>query len=408
MYESNKIDPKKLNIATNKIYFIKSLLELLNIVKLKSESIQIEKLNKKNKNHKKIIAKHKQIRQVCEEMKRGFPIPDNSENNYDQGIVIKKIYKVISQNMDKFYPQQSKDLFLMKNEVGEKITVINGLDLEVVINLMTEEEIEKIWDHLYMLYISSVVIITEIKSYSKDTNIWKILPEINEKIIKSGKYEFNPFIGINIFGKTSDDKLNNDLTMDKMYENLKPLNQTTENAGGIGTGPSLDNLLDLTGIDKLVDFSKLNEQLKNVQQEEIETTTETLTKLLGAENDTDIQNTVKSLLGDVVNELKENPVNGFADSTKMFKNIAEKCGQRLDKEGLRKTAMQFGNLFENSEEKLKELKDENGNPIGEHLMESLKGPLNMLKNSNGKMPNMADMMGMVSQFASTLENMKKK
>lgn len=393
MSESNNNEEKNLNIAVNHKYFTTSLLEILNMVKSKSEELNLNNLDQNDKQQKKLFNGHTKLRNACDELKKGF----TDSVDYDQGRIIKKIYKVITQYLDNLYPNPSKDLFSIKNKENATVTIIPGLDIQLVTKMMDDDEMKKLWDYMYMLYISSVVMITEINSHKKDGKVWEVLPKMNDLLIKSGKYEFNPFIGVNTLGKTSDDKnVTSNYSMETMFENVEDYEKPT--------GPSIEDMFDLAGVDKMIDLKQLNEQLKNVKREDIEDATKNITKLLGAEDDPDVKETVQTLVGGIVDDLKTNPADGIKGMVKVAKEVAEKYGKKIDKSKMEKTASQLGDFLKNGEKNLKNMKDEHGNPIGEQLMESLKGPLEMAQMSgkNGQMPNMADMAGLMAQVTSAV------
>lgn len=396
MTETNQMEQKNLNIAINHKHFTISLIEILELIIKKSEVINLDKLNMTLKQNVRLYKSHMKLRSVCNDLKKGF---STERTEFDQGRIIKKIYKVFTQYLDKLYPDTNISLFSLKNEKGEIITMIPGLDISVVAKDFDEKELDTLWGHFYMLYISSVGMISSINNHKKEGKIWEIMPKLLEKVTKMGLITegkmFNPYIGL-----IQDSE---EYNVDTMFENVDEIKTPT--------GPSLedvfkltgvDKLFKLTGIDKLVDINQLNEQLQNVKQEEIYEATRNITKLLGAENDSDITDICGTLVQGIVEDLKANPNGGIKSMFETAKSVTEKLGATLDKNKMKKTALQLSEFLKNGENNLKNMKDDKGNPIGEKIMKSLEIPLKLAQSMDMEKPNVSKYQEIMKHVNSTI------
>ena len=378
MSESEK---KNLSIAINHKYFTTSFIDFLAYTKSKSN----EHVNKLNKNHLK-------LRSVCDDLTVGFG-EDNKE--FDQGRIIKKVYKVLTQNLDKIYPEPDKSIFTMKNTKNEIVTIIPGLDIGLVANMFGVEDVNKVWGNIYLMYISSVGMISTINTHKKDERLSSVIPKLKEKIISMGLLSEESKLFDSYIGTTNDE-----YNVKNMFEAVGDFKAPS--------GPSMEDMFKLAGMDKLVNIDQLNDQLKNIKQDDILEATNSITKLLGAEGDNDIAETCKTLVEGIVNDLRENPSGGIQNMFETAKAVTEKVGSKIDKNKMKKTASQVSNFLKNGEDNLKNLKDEKGNPLGGDLMKSLEGPLKMVAQmQEGKQFNMADFAGLAKQLSSMMGGMKK-
>jgi hypothetical protein len=385
-------EQKNLSIAINHKYFTSSFIDFLNFIKTKSCEIDFDKLDLSLKINQRLHKNHTKFRLVCDDLIFGFR-EDNDD--FDQGRIIKKIYKTLTQNLNKLYPDVDISLFKMKNEKNEIITIIPGLDIGLVSSCFSSDDFNKVWGNIYLMYISSVGMVSTINSHKKESNVSTIVPKLKQKIIDMGILTeesklFNSYIG------TTNNK---EYNVSNMFENVGKIKEPT--------GPSMDDMLKMTGVDKILNVDVLNEQLKNIKQDDIVEATNSITKLLGADGDSDVSETCKTLVEGIVNDLRANPSGGIQSMFETAKSVTEKIGSKIDKNKMKKTASQVSNFMKNGESNLKNLKDESGNPIGDKLMASLEGPLKMITSmQDGKTPNMSDYAGLAKQLSAMMGNFK--
>jgi hypothetical protein len=364
---------KNFDVAVNHKFFTNSLLKILDLVENKSkEIITITQLSFDDgsqsepdfKNTKKYKA-HMNLQKTCETIKKGF----TSENDdFDQGKIIKKIYKVITQNLDKFFPTPDLSLFQIKNEKNEVVTIIPGLDINLIVKgkQTMPEDLNQLWGNMYLMYISAANMINSINEHKKDGKVWDIIPKMREKVVEMGVVQdgafFNPFVGLN--AETGEYDVN------AMFSNVENMQDPS--------GVSMDDMLKLSGMDKLFNMKELSKQLKDIKEEDINEATKNITKLIGAEGDSDINEICDELVKNVVYDLQKNPEGNF-NMFDIAKSVADRVGGKMKKDKFNKTAAHFNNFMNNSQDNLKDLKDEDGNPIGEKLMNTLNIPLQMAK-----------------------------
>jgi hypothetical protein len=366
---------KSFNLAVNHKYFTSSLLTILDFIENKSQEIikiycsSFENGEQSISNYKETnkYKAHLKIQLTCNIIKQGFSKKDN--NNYDQGKIIKKIYKTITQNLDKFYPNPDISLFQLRNENNETITIIPGLDIYQVLRdkIITNEDMNKIWGYMYMMYISASEMICEINK--KENKIHSLLPDMRKKILQykidQDGIMFNPFIGLN--QKTGE------YDIDAMYAE-------TDDITDPNSDPSA--MLKLSGIDKLFDMNKIRDQLKDMDESEIEEVGKNISKMVGAENDNDINELCGDLIKNVVENFQNNK-DGNINPFEIAQSVAQNMKGKMNEKKMEKTAKHFNNFMNNSQEQLKDLKDENGNPIGDQLLNTLNLPAMMAKMLSG-------------------------
>lgn len=394
--EMQNENAKKIKIITHHKYFTASFIEIINILLEKSNEIDITKLNPENKVELKLYYGHTKFRTVCHELKDGF----SNNDQYNQGRIIKKIYKVVTLNLDKFYPTPTKELFTLRDEDGAIVTIIPGLNINLVTSTMSDEELENLWDYMYVMYISSVSVVALFNEHKKG-KVVELLPEMRERVLKSGvlhrgKGMANPFMGL-----ASDAVSEGKYDVETMFKDVDTIQAPS--------GDLMDNLFEMSGVEKLVDIKQLNEQLKNVKQEDIDEATKSITKMLGAEHDSDVAEVCGTLVNGIVDDLKKNSDKGIQGMLDTAKIVSKTIGQKIDKNKMGKTVDKLANFMKDGESNLKNMKDDKGNPIGEKIMDSLKGPLEMaqkMSKNQGGMPDFSNMASLLSQVTNIANTMK--
>ena len=391
---ASNANQKKMNILINNKHFVTSLVEILDLLSNKSNELDLSTLDLDSPQNVRLYKDHTRLRKACNVLKYNFT-SDDADENFAEGQIIKKVYKTLTTNLSLFFPDSKLELFSLTDKNGAIVTIIPSIDIRLIAKTMNESELNTLWGYLYMLYVSAVGMILEANDHKKEGKVWAIIPQMKEKItqmgiMKDGKI-FNPFIGIAQDNEKYD--------VNTMFQNVEKSNPT---------GPSMDDVLKLAGVDKLVDIDHLNDQLKNVKQEDISEATKNITKLLGAENDEDINDVCSTLVEGIVSDLRANPDRGIKNMFETAKSVTEKIGNKLDKSKMEKTAMQLSRFLQNGESNLKNMTDDKGNPIGDKIMKSLEGPLKFAQNfkSNGEPPNLAQYQNLIAQVSKSMNDIK--
>lgn len=384
---------KNFNILINNKHFVTSLTEILNILSNKSKELNIDELDLNLKQNIILYKDHVRLRKSCAALIHNFT-SSNPENGFTQGPIIKKVYKTLTQNMEYFFPESSLELFCLHNANGAVVTIIPSIDFGLVTKNMSENELTNLWGYLYMLYISAVGMILEANEL-KEGKVWDKLPEMREKVTKMGLMKdgkiFNPFVGLHTESGNYD--------VETMFSNVDKT---------IPTGPSMEDMMKLTGVDKLIDIGQLKDQLHNVNQDDIRDATKNITQMLGAEGDQDVDDVCSTLVGEIVRELKANPNAGIQNLFDITGKITGNLGNKLDKQKMAKTATKLMSFLQNGESNLKKLTDDQGNPIGEQIMKSLEGPLKFAQTFQpGQTPSLAQCQNMMMQVNETVSRIKK-
>ena len=142
---------------------------------------------------------------------------------------------------------------------------------------------------------------------------------------------------------------------------------------------SIDSFLTMLGVEKMFDEKKLNEELKSIGNEQINEATEKIVGLLGAKDNSEIKETCNTLIKEIVTEFKENGISNIGET---LKKVAENAKKTIDITKMKKTGESMHQFMTNSQDKLKDMKDAKGNPIGQQMMNSMAIPLSMMKFMN--------------------------
>lgn len=358
---------KNLEVVINHHTFKVSLLEIITLILDKTE-------------------KHTKLYEACNQLIEGF-----KDDNFDQGRIIKKIYKTLSIPI---YTQKMIDqditLFNERNNENKIVTIIPGINIGSVIGSETfnKEDLQYFWGNLYIVYVSTVKMIASINKHNKIGDKWKTVEILQEKITNMGmlseknKKLFNPFIGLTNNLLTSTDTIieNSGLESVSAQGGLSP-EMTTENFTQMLMSKIGGEKLASLGLEKMLNLDKLNEQLKNINQNDIDDATNNITNMLGATDDSDVKDVCSELVGNIVSELK---TNGIKDIFSTAKTVSDKIGSQMDKNKMKKTASHLGNFMKNAGENMKSMKDENGNPIvNDDMMKMLTNSLKMFQGMGG-------------------------
>jgi hypothetical protein len=369
---------EEFDLQVNMNLFANSVIEILDLLLKKSKEENIEVLDSNLKQNKKKCDHHERLRKACNFLKDGFS--DNNEDKIDRGKIVKKAYKMLTSNLDLLYPEQKNDLFFIKDiKTHDIVTILPGIDIGLVVGKINDDENKVLWGNLLMLYISAANMISTFNK-KKDEKVFNVIPHLQKKvvelgIIKNSLFFSNPFVGIN--------KETGKYDIDTMRENFANFAQD-------GTPGNMDptTMLKTCGIDKMFDMKQLSSQIKDIKASDIEQATSNISKLLGTEKDTETNNLFGSLVGKVVNKLQQGGEN--IDIMDIVTSVAQETEKTVDHKKLKNAGSYFNNFMKNTTTQLKEMKDENGNPVGEKLLETMNGPLQNI-------PGLAGLAGLFGQ-----------
>lgn len=297
-------------------------------------------------------------------------IKQNSDG-FDSTRFVKKAYSAL-RTIDGCNYLKNKDaaLFSMRDENNRIVTIISGIDLRIGYRLLNANQIEQFWQYMYLFSSSVYNMIKNANTikFNNQLHVNDTLQYIESALTKTGvvfnNMIFNPFIGL---GESNEQySLNDMFTGDALPKEHKM---------------SIDNVLNMLGVDKMIDEHKLDEQLKELGQEQVNEATEKIASLLGAENNAEIKEVCETLIQDIVANLKENGINNIGTT---LQKVAQNARGKIELSKMQKTAESMQHFMANSQEKVKNLKDADGNPIGQDILNNLSLPMNMLKNFGNK------------------------
>jgi hypothetical protein len=285
----------------------------------------------------------------------------NKDEEFDYPRFIKKVYNVlkIDEALEMIKNKDSK-VFMMKGDDGKIITIIPGIDIKFAMKLMDEEQKALFWQYFYLFIVSTfnIIIKTNPSKKEKFTKSIEIIESLNEELQKTGimvkNQIFNPFTGLGIDDKT--------YTMDQMISGSISDNSTLYQASQI-TG--LMELLNMMGFEKVINPVTLKETMENITEEQIVEAKDQILKMLGAEDNEDIDEVCGTLIRDIVENIK---LNGMEDIGKSLMSIAANTRNKIDMNKMKTTESSMNFFMKNSLEKMKDMKDENGSPIGQNIM----------------------------------------
>ena len=344
-------------------YFIYSVKSLVTFLKNSSETFATENKLQKGKEEA-----HRKLRTTCDEIVSEFNSVTMSLNNssVDQVKIIKKVFYVLKDNM-KLLENKDPILFTIRNEEGKITSIIPGINLNLVFELLDDNDKMIVWFYLYTLFISSVTLVYSNTPENKHKkSVLDMVDKLKKESVTMSKsvgvdsMAFNVFMGVN-----NDDEIN----MDSLMSGDIAIPGTEANSGFLNT----------LGLGNLMNLNSLSDEIKKFTDNDVNDTVDTLGQLLG--NDDDVKDVCSTMVKTVIEDLKTNGVENIFD---IAQRIGSKIGGVISPDKMAKTAHKMSDLMENNKDKLKDLKDENGNPIGENLLKQFQNTFNMAKMFNDK------------------------
>lgn len=292
-------------------------------------------------------------------------------DDFDYSKYVKKTFDVLKiQACCKLLEAKDKKLFELRDDEKRIMTLIIGLDLKIGYNCLSDNECTNFWQYFY-LYASAVYHLINLVNKNaydgKYTHVKKTLEFIENDIAKTGimfnNQIFNPFLGYESNGEYGIDKLFDGKELPK--------------EGNI----SIESMLSLLGVEKFFDEAKINEELKNIDDEQIHVATDKIVELLGASNNAEVKEVCNTLIVDILANFKQNGLNNIGDTLKI---VAENARNKIDINKMRKTADSMKYFMNNSQDLMKDMKDDKGNPIGQQLLNSMAVPLGMINSMSNQ------------------------
>ena len=349
----------------NQSYFVYAVVNIVTMLKAKSLSMQEE--NKvpaaKTDLYKKLVATCTDIiaeyKTTPDANTTSITPSQSNTSSVDQVKIIKKCFYVLKDNLE-LIKSKSPDLFKVRNELNKITTIIPGVNINLLYEFLDEPEQKLLWTNIYTLFISSVSMVYANTPESRHKVEITEMVEYCRKDIASSSSITNVFMGL----CTNNAEIN----MDSLMSNDIIIPGTEANSGLLGS----------LGIDKLMNLNNLSEEIKKFSDDDVTETVNTLGELLG--NDSDVKDVCATMVKSVIDDLK---VNGIENMFDIAQRVSSKLGGLIDPAKMAKTAHKMGDLMTNNSDKIKELKDENGNPIGDQFLKQFQSTLDAAKRMSG-------------------------
>jgi hypothetical protein len=266
---------------------------------------------------------------------------------------------------------KNSDLFRIKDTLGRIMTIIPGINIIVGYGLLTSDEEKVFWQYMHLFSISVFRLIEEsnpdVYAKPKYAHVLTNLTQLESEIAKTGvmfnNHMFNPFLGI---GESE----NGSYGVSELFTGGELPNQQSV---------TMESVLSMMGVEKMFDESKLKDELANFSEESATEATNRIAAMLGASDNPEVREVCGTLITDIVSNFKENGIQNIGQT---LMKVADNAKNKIDVRKMKQTAHSMQNFMANSQEMMKNMKDQNGNPVGEQLMNSMAVPLNMMKMMN--------------------------
>lgn len=296
---------------------------------------------------------------TCEEIITQYKKTEKN-TDVDQVKIIKKVFKVLTANLD-LVKTRNNNLFTVRTPEGKIHTIIPGLNINLCISFFTEEESNTLWESIESMFVTSVRMVYLMTDKSRhNTDVTNLTNELEQKSMKKLN---NFFMGLNVINE------GDTINMDQLMTSDIVIPGTEANSGFLGK----------LGVDKIMNPQALGDEIKKFNDDDINETVSTLTSMLG--NDSDIKDVCSTMVKSVLEDIK---TNGIENMFSIAERVSGKLGNKIDPEKMAKTASGMHNLINSNSDKLNELKDENGNPVGAEFLKQFQNTFNMAKMFNKK------------------------
>ena len=210
---------------------------------------------------------------------------------------------------------------------------------------------DKVMTYLNILLIESSLLIhpPPVQNSTLDLNQKNISLDIEGKeqqqaLVKNANepIDIDPFVGVSSGGTFG---------VDGLYSTIPSLDEDKP-TGGL----SIETISSMIGLDKMVNFGELTEQLKNMKKEDIESATNNMMNMLGNNADPSTKNLISGMLNSVKEELGDQDFSkGNVNIIALAKRVAERMQPSMNKCDLTQLL--------NTTKSFASVKDENGNPV---------------------------------------------
>ena len=120
------------------------------------------------------------------------------------------------------------------------------------------------------------------------------------------------------------------------------INEMYKNVGKIETpaGFGMKEFLQISGVDNLIkpdQLKELNDQLKNISQEDVNSSIDSVLNFMGAQDNPDIKDVCSELTREIVSDIQGRGEIGLSSMVDTAQNVIQKLGNKLDRNKMIKT-----------------------------------------------------------------------
>jgi hypothetical protein len=336
--------------------FVTSVIKTVELVKSTSEKSDIPQEK---------VESHKKLRSTCVSILNEY---NSNKADVDQVKIIKKVFYTLRDNLT-LLKEKNSNIFKIRNEEGKILTIIPGLNINLVLQFLSEDEVKSVWNHIYTMFLTSGKMIymnTDEKRHKRE-----ILDmfEHCEKDLLTNASVFRSFF----LDMVTMSQKNSDATLEDLIKDTKLPEESKES--GL--------------MSKLLDTESLTDEIKKFSDKDIEETVGSLSQILGSDKDT--TEVCNVMVRAVIEDLKSNGTGNLAG---LADRVSDKLSSIIRPDLMEKTGKKMMNVMNTSSEELQKMKDENGNLIGPDIMKQMQGVMG--GDGNG----LAGMAGLMSSLFS--------
>jgi hypothetical protein len=261
------------------------------------------------------------------------------------------------------------------------------------VSYLTESELTDLCNYIDTIYLSVVgMLFTVNKRKTDDKDNYEILCKLKEQVLKSSIMTDELVLYSSYLGGITN---MSEFDISKMFEKLN-----SENIEDVSNMAGIKNIIKMTGIDKMLNFEDVNEQLLGVSAEDIDEATKGISKIFGGAEGSSISNTCSTIAKGFIGSLKTSKPTSFDSLIDTI--VSSASNLKVDTGDFEEMSSHINKMTENTDmmDNIKNMKDEKGNNVGEQMATILEKPMQTLNNiKNGKMPNMSDISGLFGDLA---------
>ena len=343
------------NINNQKLFINQNLFVTMIVTIVTTLSDRAKQLIKDNKVNQDKVPSFNKLIKTSEDIVSEYKKDDKT--SVDQAKIIKKVFYTLRDNLDLLKNKDNK-LFTVRNKEGKITTIVPGINISLLVDHLNEEETKTLWMNIYTLFVTAVDMIysnTDKSRHKQD--VLDAVVHCKTELGTLNQVFKNYFLGL---------QSDNNVTMEALMSDDIVLPGT--NVKG--------NLLTSLGINNLMNMDNLSDEIKKFSDDDVNETISTITNMFNSGGDSDVNDVCSTMVKTVLDDLKENGLNNMFD---IASRVSGKLQNKLDVNKMEKTAGFMNNFMQNSSDKLKDLKDENGNPVGDKLLSQFDMMMSMAK-----------------------------